>query len=143
MRILILEDDQNRIDIFKKNLAGHDVDVVETAKGAIDFLVGFDYDVVFLDHDLGGEQWVDAGNKNTGSEVVRWVTGWYNGEKDDDGRFLYPIAPKSWRGTLFIVHSMNTITAPNMVTDLKSGRCRAERVPFSLLVDKLADFKNA
>jgi hypothetical protein len=40
---------------------------------AINYLNNETWDLLLLDHDLGGEQMVDHSNKNTGSEVARWL----------------------------------------------------------------------
>lgn len=140
MKILVLEDDPSRITVFKRSFVGHDVDFAETAAGAIGFLSSFRYDIIFLDHDLGGEKWVSSSHKNTGSEVVRWLVGWYNGEKNERGRYLYPYSPASWPHTIFIIHSMNSVAAPLMAKNLRACRCSAKEVPFSTLIDKLEDF---
>ena len=55
MKILVLEDTDERIIQFKETLATHDVHFVKTATDAVYFLGNEDWDVVFLDHDLGGE----------------------------------------------------------------------------------------
>ncbi|MDD4438135.1 MAG: hypothetical protein PHS04_08900 [Tissierellia bacterium] len=59
MKILILDDDQNRLDIFRKNIEQklkvlNSTDYAKTAKEAIEFLrANSDYDYIFLDRDLG------------------------------------------------------------------------------------------
>jgi len=72
-RVLILEDDANRVFLFKKNLTGLFVHVEETALGAINKLENESWDLLLLDHDLGGQQMVNSKDKNTGSEVARWL----------------------------------------------------------------------
>ena len=74
MRILILEDDPNRIEIFNKNLVGaEEIYHTEFADVAKSKLEEQNWDVLFLDHDLGGETYVNPENTNTGSEVARWL----------------------------------------------------------------------
>lgn len=46
---------------------------VDTAEKCITQLAAGKWDAVFLDHDLGGETYVDSSQPNTGSEVVRWI----------------------------------------------------------------------
>jgi DNA-binding NarL/FixJ family response regulator len=142
MRILVLEDDPIRINRFKQTLSGHDVSYAETARGAISFLAGKTFDIVFLDHDLGGQTYVETSEKNTGSEVVRWIMGVFDGEKDHREKLIYPKSRQDWRGTRFIVHSMNTAAALSMTHDLGQARCAVNHVPFNILRDKLDDFKN-
>lgn len=56
MKMLILDDDQNRLDIFKRNIKkGLDAATiyVKTARDAIGVLeVNKNFDYIFLDHDL-------------------------------------------------------------------------------------------
>jgi CheY-like chemotaxis protein len=74
MRIFILEDDtERRTPVFRANLIGHELVFAETAAQAIKILGMREFDLIFLDHDLGGQQWVDPNDKNTGSEVTRWM----------------------------------------------------------------------
>lgn len=71
MNILILEDDKTRQKYFVRRF-GYDVTIVETAHAAIDNLRLKDWDAVYLDHDLGGQQMVESGD-NTGYEVAKWL----------------------------------------------------------------------
>jgi CheY-like chemotaxis protein len=75
MRALILEDDKERHKQFKQRMLeiGCVYDLVETASSAIDLLKTKKYDIIFLDHDLGGEVYVSEQEKNTGSEVARYL----------------------------------------------------------------------
>ncbi len=75
MNILILEDDEKRIINFKQNFIGRDCNVtyVETAIDAINKIKENTFDLLFLDHDLGGEVYVPIEGTNTGSEVARYL----------------------------------------------------------------------
>lgn len=69
-RILFLDDDIRRAEIF---LAICPTAVwVETAQACIDRLAD-PWDEVHLDHDLGGERYVDVNREDCGMEVVRWL----------------------------------------------------------------------
>ena len=78
MRILVLEDDQERHKQFKANFSewlGKPVDLVlvATAKEAIDLLKPRrKWGMLFLDHDLGGKTMVESG-LGTGYEVATWL----------------------------------------------------------------------
>lgn len=72
MKILILEDDPSRTELFKRHLIGHDVYVVITATEAIRLLETEAWDALFLDHDLGGRAYVPSG-PGTGYEVACWL----------------------------------------------------------------------
>jgi CheY-like chemotaxis protein len=71
MNILFLDDDDRRCHIFRSNFPS--ADIVNTAEEAIAALEHGEYDLICLDHDLGGEQMVNPRGKNTGSEVVRYM----------------------------------------------------------------------
>lgn len=64
-RILILEDQEARQLIFRELFKDNFVIIMETARDCIEVLRRFDWDVLFLDHDLG----VDG----TGYEVACWL----------------------------------------------------------------------
>ena len=113
MNVLILEDSKSRQRDFRSNLPW--ATIVETAESCIKRLQKEDWDLVFLDHDLGGEIYVDATNTNTGSEVVRWICG---------------NNPKIKK---IVVHSLNDEAAYHMVVDLKMANYDAEAIPFMCL----------
>lgn len=69
LRILVLEDNGNRFNIFYDALGvENEICWAQTADQAIAFLSDNDFDVLFLDHDLGGMVDVDAADTNTGYE---------------------------------------------------------------------------
>lgn len=72
--VLVLEDDTNRIEKFKNLLSNPNLEVhyVQTAKDAIERCAVYNYDLLFLDHDLGGEQMLPSG-PGTGYEVAQWL----------------------------------------------------------------------
>lgn len=106
IRILVLDDDQSRHDEFchRFSEAGMPiVDVhVETAAEAIAELRDAKkaFDLVFLDHDLGGRVNVSINDAGTGSEVAR---------------FLAANPEVYHRHGAFVVHSFNLLGAANMI----------------------------
>jgi len=75
LKVLILEDNAERVKQFNKNIAPcHTVIVTDDALQCIEFLKSDMFDVLFLDHDLGGEIYVDINEENTGSTVARWLS---------------------------------------------------------------------
>lgn len=104
MRILFLDDDPARTDIFLAQAAecGHEVDAVATAEAAIAGLRGVPYDMVFLDHDLEHQPFADPASSNTGSEVCRYLQG------------ILAANPKALLRTQIILHSNNPIGVANM-----------------------------
>jgi hypothetical protein len=72
---LVLEDDQKRVINFKRRFVGLIMaDFVETVDDALKLLKESTFDFLFLDHDLGGEAFVDPRRRDTGSEVARWIS---------------------------------------------------------------------
>lgn len=110
MRIFILEDNQERIEAFKKYLNSHELTIVSEALEAIKLLEkDLNYDFIFLDHDLGGQIFVNVAEENTGSTVARYLT------------------DKEIKGNI-IIHSFNPIGAKNMLNYLPN----AYYVPFNI-----------
>lgn len=109
MRVLILEDDPNRVSVFLRKLEGHEVDSVSTADAAIWMLQQNEYDMAFLDHDLGGKAHQQSG-PGTGYEVAKWI-------KDHPDR-----APKQ-----IVIHSCNPAGSQNMYCVLPDARV----IPFA------------
>ena len=112
--ILFLDDDRLRITAFLRVFPF--AQYVETAQDCIDKLAdtGTLWDVVCLDHDLGGDIYVDPKHLNTGSEVVRWI----QENRPEVGRF--------------IVHSFNGGAAAEMCYDLQRSGYSAIRIPFNV-----------
>lgn len=77
MKILFLDDDPERTKGFKRHCPS--ATCVETASAMIELLAKAKaddefVDVLFLDHDLGGQTYVDPKtNPNTGTAVVEWI----------------------------------------------------------------------
>lgn len=109
MKVLFLDDDKTRWLKFKPEFIGalDRVTWVETAAEAVAALDAEEWTFVFLDHDLGGEHYVDSANKNTGAEVTRHLR--RQAMDSDMSRF---------GKTLFCVHSFNPEGAMNMHADL-------------------------
>jgi hypothetical protein len=129
--IIILEDDDNRIEKFVSLFPS--AQIVKTAKECIEILdrqVGArddapteqyarsnkgnkPCDLLMLDHDLSGEIYVDTNYPNTGSEVVRWI--------EENKPMIKEI----------IVHSYNHPAAMMMTETLISCGYDAKRIPFN------------
>ena len=108
MNILILEDDPARIKKFLSKLIGHNVKVTDDARTCIQFLKSGSWDILCLDHDLGGKINVASGN-NTGYEVSKWLE----------------LNPENTPPTVYI-HSLNGVGAANMLACLP----QAIQIPF-------------
>lgn len=95
MKILILEDDLERIKHFGKKLK-QVFDFSDDAKVAIEWLKKDEYDYIYLDHDLGGEQ-MAWDEENCGMTVAKYI------EQN-------PLPKK----TKVIIHSFNVYRAQQM-----------------------------
>jgi hypothetical protein len=113
-RILFLDDDPTRADIF---LAANPEAVwVETA-GACIARLAEEWDEVHLDHDLGGERYVDLSREDCGMEVVRWLC-------------LEP--HPHLKETRFLVHSHNPMAAEMMAMQIHVAGFQVESRPFGV-----------
>ena len=85
MKVIFLDDDPNRQKRMKSMLPC--IKQVWTADEAITELGKYDkLDAVFLDHDLGGEVYVDSNTHNTGMTVAKWIA--ENKEKGSIGEII-------------------------------------------------------
>jgi len=114
MRILILEDNRYRNEWFIQNFKPNVLTICETAKEAEYYLTTSDYNVVFLDHDLGPEDYA-AGETgeirlaNNGYEVAQ------------------VLAKSRNKNVPVIIHSLNVLAAERMLKVLGTN---AVYIPF-------------
>jgi hypothetical protein len=111
-RVLFLDDDPDRAEIFLGEVP-HAVWV--STVGDCLVRLGEEWDEVHLDHDLGGETFVDCGREDCGMEVVRWLC-------------LEPHPHLA--NTRFYVHSHNAGAADLMVMQLRVAGFQVEGRPF-------------
>ena len=123
MNLLFLDDDVIRTKRFKSIIPS--AQTALTAEECINKLkTEEEWDIVFLDHDLGNEIFVDSKRPDTGMEVVRWIC--------ENEPFVRQI----------IVHSLNFPGAKNMVDTLTEMRYNTIHTPFYILIENLAKFYN-
>ena len=80
-KILVLDDSPLRLNVFRQHFESQEIIVitVSTAQEAINALTSQEFDLICLDHDLGGKppmyygENCDPSHANTGSEVARWM----------------------------------------------------------------------
>ena len=72
MKILILEDDHERIKSFKRKYVNHSLVFTEHSADAIDWLAKETFDYIFLDHDLGGTQ-MNFDPEDCGTLVAEYI----------------------------------------------------------------------
>lgn len=106
MKILILEDNIDRINSFKKVLSFAILTFVERAEDCIQELQKNEFDCLFLDHDLGGQVMVESG-PGTGYEVAKWLEEHPDRQPD-----------------LIFLHSLNSVGVKNMRLALPKSRIR-------------------
>lgn len=118
-RILVLEDDPERHKAFKNRFAELQSDatytIVETAQDCESLLKSEEYELIFLDHDLGGKVFVDSKDLNTGAAVARWIA------KNKESILGDPI---------FIVHSLNPDGSEYMRQTISEVFSEVYRMPF-------------
>jgi hypothetical protein len=116
-KILFLDDDPRRAETF---LEWYPVAVwVKTSAECIAQLA-HGWNEVHLDHDLGGETFVDPSRSDCGMEVVRWLT----------AEFREPL-----REAQFVIHSHNVEAARLMVESLRRTGYQAHYRPFAVDLD--------
>jgi len=71
MNILFLDDSENRHIRVRRALPS--VNACRNAADCVSLLQNHKFDLVSLDHDLGGETFVSSDRKDCGMEVVRWI----------------------------------------------------------------------
>jgi len=110
MNVLFLDDNPIRRKMFLSEVPS--AQIVDTVAECIKKLEEEEWDYVLLDHDLGGETFVDSSRGDTGMEVVRWIL-----EKK----------PKIGH---VVVHSHNVPAANRMISLLEDGGYHCWYTPF-------------
>jgi hypothetical protein len=113
-RILFLDDDPQRAMIFLQR--SPEAVWVQTAESCIERLAEC-WDEVHLDHDLGGERFVDHEREDCGMAVIRWLG----------------LEPRPHlQGARFVVHSHNTNAACIMAVHLQVMGFVTDVCPFGV-----------
>ena len=114
VRRLFLDDDPQRAALFLEHYP--DAVWVTTVVECIEQLQTA-WDEIYLDHDLGGEQYVDVARDDCGMAVVRWLSS----------------EPRPHlKSARFFVHSHNGVAAYVMVLQMKALGLTALASPFVL-----------
>lgn len=71
MKIFILEDNEERIKWFVKSFSEDELVISNMASLSIEILKTIKFQLIFLDHDLGGKAFVNSDREDTGAEVAR------------------------------------------------------------------------
>lgn len=116
MKILILEDNPNRIYQFHRIFKNQILFIFDNVLEAINSCQDNIFDVMFLDHDLDNKIWVKSSELNTGYS------------------FVQTLITNNWqRNALIYIHSMNPIGANNMLNLLKDNGYDGIWIPFHQL----------
>lgn len=123
MNVLIVEDEVERIEAFKKNNPGHDITWTLDPAEAISLLGTQKFDIICLDHDLGYEPGTNK-ELNTMPMVeylrIEWGDSW------NDNTFI-------------ILHSINRPARDHMLLTLQRVQCQALAIPFAWTKQNLFD----
>ena len=119
--ILFLDDDPNRAAIAYQRWSEDKRNRtiwMQTAAEAIDVLENYDVDEAYLDHDLGGNTFVNSEREDCGMEVIRWLE-----ERSPSGL-------EKFQNTLFVVHSHNYPAGHEMCARLTKLELNCKFIPF-------------
>lgn len=120
--VLFLDDDTHRTETFVAKVETPQLKVraAVDALSAIHYLRTEKFSQIFLDHDLGGQIYVDSETPNSGGQVVRWMS--ENRDRID-------------AETPIILHTMNPVGATYMYMVLKdAGFQNVRPIPFTALL---------
>lgn len=112
MKVLFLDDDESRHDVVEHWPSAGDVTHVRTVDQALKALRRERFDVVCLDHDLGGQQMVES-HEGTGYHVAQAIA-----------------KEPAWHLGRVIVHSWNPEGARRMAEKLREAGLDVVRIPF-------------
>lgn len=120
MKIIFLDDSNQRWYKFQSKVPNSFR--AETANECIALIDNSPVvDWLFLDHDLGGEAYVDSSREDCGMEVVRYLC------KNTRTKSIKNI----------VVHSHNTVAAEEMYKRLKETGYNTKLVPFYNLIEAI------
>lgn len=111
--ILFLDDDSKRTEVAIKRYSQDNLYETSTAEQTIDLFKAEDFwDIISLDHDLGGEVYVNSVRKDCGMEVVRYMC-----------TFVIPVR-------VVIIHTWNEQAAEVMSQKLRYVGYYVLQIPF-------------
>ena len=120
MRILVLEDNLERIEFFKRVYKNHELYITHDINEAYHIVENKELDIMFLDHDLDPDNFKAIKEGKTGYDFCKSL-----------------VEGKLQKHSIIYVHSMNPIGGQAMVNLLQDNGYEALWVPYHLL--KLED----
>lgn len=109
--IFILDDSEERIEHFSRAFVGKEFHWAKKVKDALDKLRNNEYNLIFLDHDLGGEY--TCGTDGDGIDVAKVMA-----------------AEKLQQDAEIWLHSCNSVGRQNMYNTLSSTHAKLHLCPF-------------
>jgi len=118
MKILILEDAQERIEFFNRVYKNHTLFITDSLNYAQNLVKykGIEFDIMFLDHDITTNDLIAIKEENTGYDFVKFL-----------------VADNLQKQSIIYIHSMNPVGANKMLNLLKDNDYKAEWFPFHLM----------
>ncbi len=121
--ILFLDDDPHRAALAYKRWPKEKRESTiwcQTAEEAISTLKDYEIEEAHLDHDLGGQHYVNSRREDCGREVIRWI----EHRSADELEKL--------RNCQFVIHSWNSPAAIEMCKRLMKLELKVQRIPFGM-----------
>lgn len=130
MKILVLEDSSERNKYFSRVFLNQELIITNNINSFTELISQLKFQVIFLDHDLGGHQMVESSNYNTGFTATKLI----NESKQNDK-------------SLIVIHSFNNIGAKNMYDNLINHEGQVIRAlymstPFTKIISNLLGKNN-
>lgn len=116
MNILIVEDQEERNKVFRMMFKGDELYITDRPKKAIELLNSVEFDLILLDHDLGGVErgYLDTDDEESGYQVAVAIPNTMN------------------KCTTILVHSWNPHGAKMMHDHLLDSGCNSTKIPFGM-----------
>lgn len=116
MKIFVLEDSLERIELFRQRLHNHQVTYCDDVEVAKDILKKGSFSILFLDHDLDNRIFVKSNEPNTGYQLAKWLK--------ETGLTFDQI----------FIHSMNPIGVKNIEREVEGLAPEIYTIPFPALI---------
>jgi CheY-like chemotaxis protein len=125
--VFLLDDDRRRHRWFSKRFDGDELDIAETVEEAKELLAEYNYDAIFLDHDLLPHHYESNDHDDfatTGYAIAEWL---------HENKNLQ-------RAATIIVHTRNADAAIRMVQKLRDSGRNCEYCAFPMLDLKIKNY---
>ena len=117
MKILILEDNKERIEWFKRIYKNHELFIFTDLVSAKNFIMFQEIDVLFLDYDLEEKNLEATKLELTGYDFAKFIVENY-----------------LCKNSMFYIHSCNPCGGTSIESLLKTNGYKADWIPYYLLI---------